>query len=55
MGEIIGINRSYSDTLQSVFEQAQEQGGKSGIEEIWKTDIRSDRQFNKDQVINGEK
>ena len=57
MGQIVGIiNRSCSDSLQCVFKEAKEQGGKSEIEEIWKMDIRSDReQFNKDQATNGEK
>jgi hypothetical protein len=56
MGQIVSIiNRSCSDTLQNVFKEAKERGGKSEIEEIWKTDVRSGReQFNKDQATNGE-
>ena len=56
MGQIVSIiNHSCSDTLQSVFKEAKERGGKSEIEEIWKTDVRSNReQFNKDQATNGE-
>ena len=34
---------------RSVCKEAKEQGSKSEIEEIWKTDVRSDReQFNTD-------
>lgn len=57
MDQIISIiNQSCSDILQSVFKKAKERGGEYEIEEIWKTDVRSDReQFNKDQASNGEK
>ncbi|MCG8620370.1 MAG: hypothetical protein MJE68_00005 [Proteobacteria bacterium] len=57
MGQIVSIiNSTCSDTLQSVFKEAKERGGgKSEVEEIWKTDVRSDReQFSKDQATNGE-
>ena len=57
MGQIVSIiNQSCSDTLHSVFKEAKEQGGKCEIEEIWKMDVRSDRElFNKDQATNGER
>ena len=52
MAEIVNvINNRSPDALSEIFQEAESQG-KGGVKEIWKNDVRSDKEFEKDQSRN---
>ena len=52
MAEIVNVSNSRSpDALSEIFQEAESQG-KGGVKEIWKNDVRSDKEFEKDQSRN---